>query len=397
AAERIAGRVGDGSARTSAEARVSHAETALAEARAARERLEGLLPDGLATAQELGAARTEESEARADLEAARRELRVIDTPSDEARLTADAAVQEVAAAQAALTEAQARLELATARHHRAEVVAGEALPSRQGTAEAETEVAVARAAFEQARRAWEREERLHRGDVRSRDALADAEGAVAGARARERAAERMAHVLSQGRGRAGGRVSLVAPVSGRISARGARVGAMAEAGTPLLEIIGARSIWVEAAFYEKDLPRLAPGQPMRVEATAFPGRVLETTVYSVDPALDEHTRKAKVRGLLDNPRGALRPDMLAQVAIRVGVITQALAVPAEAVQSDGDCEFIFVEEHPGRYRRVEVETGARGGKWIEVLGGLEAGTRVVTQGAFLLKSEGSDIEDSCGH
>ena len=394
--ERIAGRLGASTGRVAADARVGQAEAALAAARANRERLEAVLPDGLATAQEVEAARAEEAEARADLEDARQALHTVETPTDEARLTAGTADQDVRAAEAELTEARARLEVAEARHARESAVAGEALPSAQGTAEAETAVAVARAAHEQARLAWDREQRLHKGDLRSREALADAESVVTSARARKRAAERIVAVLGQGRQRGDGRVTLVAPVSGRISARTARVGAMAEAGTSLLEIIGARSIWVEAAFYQKDLPRLAAGQPMRVEVTAFPGRALETTVYAVDPALDEHTRKAKVRGLLDNPGDRLRPDMLATVSIRVGVLAEALAAPAEAVQGDGDCEFVFVEEEPGRYRRVEVATGQRSGGYIELLSGIDPGARIVTEGAFLLKSEGSEIEDSCG-
>jgi RND family efflux transporter MFP subunit len=189
----------------------------------------------------------------------------------------------------------------------------------------------------------------------------------------------------------------VAPVSGKVSARGARVGAMAQPGESLLEIIGVRSIWVEAAFYEKDLPLLAPGQAMQVELTALPGKPLETTVYAIDAALDEHTRKAKVRGLLDNPGGKLLPDMLVKVRIRVGTLGSAVAVPTEAVQGDGDCKFVFVEEAPGRYRRVEVQTGEHSEGLDEIRSGIEAGARVVTKGAFLLKSESSAISDTCGH
>jgi RND family efflux transporter MFP subunit len=172
---------------------------------------------------------------------------------------------------------------------------------------------------------------------------------------------------------------------------------MAEPGTPILEIVGARSIWVEAAFYEKDLPRLAPGQVMQVELTAFPAKPLRTTVYAIDAALDEHTRKAKVRGLLDNPGGKLLPDMLVKVRIRVGTLAHALAVPEEAVQGDADCKFVFVEEKPGRYRRAEVQTGEHSDGLAEIRSGVDAGARVVTKGAFLLKSESSEIEDTCGH
>ncbi len=400
-AERVASRAesspGKAASRAAAEAKVADAETALQTARANTERLQSLLPDGLTTEQEVAGSKADEAKAKAELEAARYELRTADTSADEARLAVTTAEHNVARAEAALREAEARLKVAESRHQREQTVADENLPGEKQVAEAQTEVAVARAAFSQAKLAWEREQRLHTGDVRSREALADLEADVAGARARLKAAERIVDALGQGRQGGGGRISIVAPVSGKISARRARVGAMAGPGEPLLEITGVKCVWVEASFYEKDVPQLAVGQPMQVEVAAFPGQTLETTISAIQPGLDEHTRKATVRGVLDNPSGRLLPDMFAKVKVRVGTTSGVLAVAEQAVQSDGHCEFAFIEEKRGRYRRVEVQTGSHSDGLIEIRGGLEAGQTIVTQGAFLLKSEGSEIEDSCGH
>jgi cobalt-zinc-cadmium efflux system membrane fusion protein len=49
--------------------------------------------------------------------------------------------------------------------------------------------------------------------------------------------------------------------------------------------------------------------------------------------------------------------------------------------------FVFLEDEPGRFRRVDVKTGRNSDGWIEIRAGLKAGDRVVTKGAFLLKSE----------
>jgi RND family efflux transporter MFP subunit len=400
-AERVASRAelpaGKAAARTAAEAKFANAETALQTARANTARLQSLLPDGLATEQEVAESQAAEAEAKADLEAARYELRTADTSADEARLGVTTAEHDVMRAEVALREAEARLKVAESRHEREQTVADENLPGGKQVAEAETQVAVARAALHQAKLAWEREQRLHTGDVRSREALADLEADVASARARLEAAERIVDALGQGRQGGAGRISIVAPVSGKISNRQARVGAMAGPGEPLLEITGVQCVWVEASFYEKDVPQLAVGQPMQVEVAAFPGQTLKTTVSAIEPGLDEHTRKATVRGILDNPSGRLLPDMFAKVKVRVGTTSGVLAVAEQSVQSDGHCEFVFVEEERGRYRRVEVRTGSHSDGLIEIRGGLEVGQTVVTQGAFLLKSEGSEIEDSCGH
>jgi len=306
------------------------------------------------------------------------------------------AEQDVARAQTALSETKDRLAVAETRHKRELVVADEEIPSKQQIAGAETEVAVARAALEQARLAWEREQRLHSSDARSRDAVADLEAAVAFARADLSAAQRRVDALGQGRQGSRGRITIAAQVSGKISARNARVGAMVSAGETLLEITGTRSVWIETGVYEKDVSLLSVGQPMEFEVSAFPGKVFETSVYAIDPGLDEHTRKATARGVIDNEGGALLPDMFANIRVRVAALASALAVPSAAVQSDGHCEFVFVQVIPGSYRRVEVQVGPTNRGLVEILGGLEEGQDVVTEGSFLLKSETSDISDSCG-
>ena len=400
-AERTASRAeltpGKAASGAAAEAKVADTETALATTQAKTRRLERLVPDGLATQQDLDQSRADEARAKAELEAARYELRIVDDSADRARLTVETAQQEVVKAEAALREAKDRLAVAESRLRRQETVADEDLPSKQQIAEAQTAVAIARAAFEQAKPAWEREQRLYHSNVRSRDALADSESAVASARARLKAAERTVDALGQGRQSNGGRILLVAPVSGKVSSRQGRVGAMVEAGEPLLQITGARSIWVEAGFYEKDVPLLSVGQPMEVEVSAFPGQTLETTVHTIDPGLDEHTRKATARGILDNAAGRLLPDMFAKVRVCVGTTASVLTAPDQAVQSDGDCEFVFVEEERGCYHRVEVQTGPHSNGFVEIRSGLEEGQTIVTRGAFLLKSESSEIADSCGH
>jgi RND family efflux transporter MFP subunit len=401
AAERVAERAqdapGKAALRTSATADVSEAEVALQTAQANTRRLESLLPDGLATQQQVDAARTEEAAATARLESTKYQLRTVDDVADRARQDVEAARRDAARAKTASAEAKSRLETAERRHHRESALADEQIGATAQLANAETAVKVARANHERATAAWEREQTLHGANARSRDALSELLAAVSAARARLVAAHGRVNALGMGRQGTAGRISIVAPVSGKVSIRDARIGAMVEPGDVLLEITGVESVWIEAGFYEKDVPLLAVGQPVRVEVTAFPGEKFETNIHAIDPALDEHTRKATCRGIIDNADGRLLPDMFAKVRVRVGSVAQALAVPEQAVQNDGHCDFVFVEEDHGHFRRVEVQTGAHRDGYIEIRSGLEVGLPVVTDGAFLLKSEISEIAASCGH
>jgi multidrug efflux pump subunit AcrA (membrane-fusion protein) len=72
----------------------------------------------------------------------------------------------------------------------------------------------------------------------------------------------------------------------------------------------------------------------------------------------------------------------------------ALAVPAMAVQWDGEKHFVFVEEHAGDddaeaaiYSQRLVVPGTVDDDFVEIIKGLKIGDRVVVNGSHMLKSE----------
>jgi cobalt-zinc-cadmium efflux system membrane fusion protein len=79
--------------------------------------------------------------------------------------------------------------------------------------------------------------------------------------------------------------------------------------------------------------------------------------------------------------------MFAWVELPVGTPHEALAVPAGAVTRHEQRSFVFVEDGPGTYRRIDVAVGKETPDWIEITHGLAAGAKVVDRGAFVLKSE----------
>jgi multidrug efflux pump subunit AcrA (membrane-fusion protein) len=91
--------------------------------------------------------------------------------------------------------------------------------------------------------------------------------------------------------------------------------------------------------------------------------------------------------LVDNASGALKADMFATVALGVGASTMALAVPRSAIVEDGDRRLLYVAEEGGKYEEKAVELGRIQGDYVEIVSGLEPGSKVVTKGTFVLKSE----------
>jgi cobalt-zinc-cadmium efflux system membrane fusion protein len=128
-----------------------------------------------------------------------------------------------------------------------------------------------------------------------------------------------------------------------------------------------------------------------VTVVAYPKATFTGIVQSIGSAVDEKTRALPVRCLVRNPGGLLKPEMFARVSLATGAIRTALTVPDAAVDEDGEERFVYVAMEGG-YQKRTVTTGQVMGNRIEILSGVKAGEKVVTDGVFVLKSESKKDE-----
>lgn len=142
---------------------------------------------------------------------------------------------------------------------------------------------------------------------------------------------------------------------------------------------GVRS--VRARVDQPDLPRIAPGQRMRVTFDGLPERTWEGTVARVSPGLRDVGGR-EVSDVLGELRGAsdeLPPNASVNVEIVAGERKGALVVPRAALQRDGETRFVFLLVN-GRARRRDVTLGLMGLTAVEVTSGLAEGDRVLLPG-----------------
>ena len=145
-------------------------------------------------------------------------------------------------------------------------------------------------------------------------------------------------------------------------------------------------VWLYAPIYEFEIPFLKIGQAVTAEIPTMPGKALEGTVQSIDPVLDPTTRSVRIRALLPNPEGVLKPEMYVNASIRIAPGT-VLAVPEEAVFNTGAKQIIFVDKGEGFFEPRDVAVGVKADGYYEVKQGLAEGETVVTSGNFLIDSE----------
>jgi membrane fusion protein, heavy metal efflux system len=153
---------------------------------------------------------------------------------------------------------------------------------------------------------------------------------------------------------------------------------------PLFVITDPSRLWIQIDATELDLPHLRPGRELTFTSRAFVGQTFTGRVDTVSEFIDPSTRTIKVRGSVDNTRRLLKGEMFVSVSLPDGGVPGA-SVPAKAVFLKGEKHYIFVEEQPGRFTLREVEIGAEQRGRVLVLGGVQLGQRVVTDGCILLQ------------
>ena len=169
-----------------------------------------------------------------------------------------------------------------------------------------------------------------------------------------------------------------APFGGWVSLRNISAGAVITAGTEIVTVSDVSRIKLDFPVPETLLAQLKPGQPIVAVAAAYPDQPFRGTVDTIDPVLNPQTRAATVRAVLANGDRKLKPGMLLTVTIEAAART-APAVPELALVGEGENRFVFTIEN-GKAKRIQVRTGLRQNGMVEVVDGLSAGQRVVTEG-----------------
>ena len=245
-----------------------------------------------------------------------------------------------------------------------------------------------------ARENYQRERRLEDQGISSRKELLDAEAELRREEAALISARERLRVLGAGNGD-GGTYALTSPFAGVVVARDASLGEMTTPSDQIFTVANLARLWIELDVYERDLSRIAQGQTVDISTAAYPGRNFPGRIVYVSDVLDPEKRTVRARVEIPNDAGALKPGMFATALIQVGGGGAAVVVvPQEAVQEVEGQQSVFVPgDRPGEFRVRAVQVGepAENGR-VVILSGLKPGERIVTSGAFALRSELAEAE-----
>ncbi|MDZ8119021.1 efflux RND transporter periplasmic adaptor subunit [Pontiella agarivorans] len=243
------------------------------------------------------------------------------------------------------------------------------------------------------------------------------------------------------RGTPSDHMTLYSPAAGIVIHKNATEGMYVKTGTPIYTIADLSRVWILLDAYESDLSGLRYGGSVEFTTEAYPGRAFKGTISFIDPIINAATRTAKVRVIVENADGTLKPGMFVRAVARprvaqdgrimnpglagkwispmhpevikdepgpcdvcgmplvtaesLGYVSEnesnaPLLIPVSAALKTGKRAVVYVEipdqEKPTYEGRVVV-LGGRFGDFYAIESGLDEGEHVVTRGAFKLDAE----------
>jgi cobalt-zinc-cadmium efflux system membrane fusion protein len=180
------------------------------------------------------------------------------------------------------------------------------------------------------------------------------------------------------------------PLTGRITARNAAPGLLAQPGNPPAPyaVADLSSMWMLANVPEADSPQFRLGQAVRVSVMAFPDRSFSGKITAIGATVDPSSRRITVRSEIKDPDHELKPQMFATFVIRTGAPVHAPGVPLNGVvrEGDGTMSVWVVGSDPHRFTRRSVKIGHQQDGYDEILEGLKSGETIAVSGAIFLSN-----------
>ena len=289
------------------------------------------------------------------------------------------------------------------------VKAGEvmAVIESREVAEAKADYLAAKARSSLAEKIHRREQTLREQKISSEQELLDAEQTLAEARIALRLSEQKLHAiglpesavaaLDEGHDDVITHYEIGSPIDGVVTSKHIALGESLAADADIFTVADLSSVWINLAVHTRDLNAVRKGDEVLLRSV-HDGADARGRVAMVTPFVDEATRSATARVVVDNDQGRWVPGTFATGFIAESADELSVVVPRGAVQNIEGRDVVFVE-HEGAFEMAPVALGRSDSASVEIISGLASGTPYVSEGAFQLKAVvvTSALDSHAGH
>lgn len=258
---------------------------------------------------------------------------------------------------------------------------------------------MAEANLDLSRQDYQREQKLWSQGISAKQDFQRAENAYRQAQISVQSTQSRLQALGANSGQ-NGRFIIRAPIAGVISQKDIVVGENVQLADQLFTIEQLKDLWLEFNLTHQYSAQLQTGQNVSFKINGS-DQLYSAEVQSLTSKADVQTGRLVVRAKLKQQSAELRPNVMVNVLLADSGNKNVLRVQKSAVQSiEGqDSIFIVESEQKGQVhlkaQALKLGQASSDGQWLEVISGLEAGQKYISQGSFLLKSELE--KDEAGH
>ena len=185
------------------------------------------------------------------------------------------------------------------------------------------------------------------------------------------------------------KLTLKAPISGRVDEIVLNVGEFANAGRPALRVVNSKKLQIEVDLAEKYSTSIRKGDVVKVNFNSI-GLEEEAPITFVGQVINPENRTFKVKIDLTNSSNSIKPNAVASLKLKDFLVDSAMVLPSKTIKKDMRGNFVFTAKD-GQAIKTYIETGKSYDKNTHVLSGLNFGDEVIVVG-FNEVSNGSTID-----
>ncbi|WP_168377465.1 efflux RND transporter periplasmic adaptor subunit [Acinetobacter cumulans] len=258
---------------------------------------------------------------------------------------------------------------------------------------------MAEANLDLSRQDYQREQKLWSQGISAKQDFQRAENAYRQAQISVQSTQSRLQALGANSGQ-NGRFIIRAPIAGVISQKDIVVGENVQLADQLFTIEQLKDLWLEFNLTHQYSAQLQTGQNVSFKINGS-DQLYSAEVQNLTSKADVQTGRLVVRAKLKQQSAELRPNVMVNVLLADSGNKNVLRVQKSAVQSieSKDSIFIVESELKGQVhlkaQALKLGQASSDGQWLEVISGLEAEQKYISQGSFLLKSELE--KDEAGH
>ena len=183
-------------------------------------------------------------------------------------------------------------------------------------------------------------------------------------------------------------IAVTAPISGFIHHINLTIGKFADANTILFDIVDNRFLHLDLTLFEKDISKVKIGNKVVFTDANDASHTHPATIFALNKSFEDNQQAILAHAKIDEQTETLLPGMYVEARIQIDNY-KTNALPNEAVVSNGDEHYIYVETKKNHYTQIAVKIGVSDMGFTEILPleEIPGNAKVVTKGAYYLLSQ----------